>query len=341
MTTILLTGAGGFAGHHALQHILTTTDWDVICTDSFRHKGKTDRITQVLQGHLEWVRRVSVVTHDLAAPFSHQTARGITRVGPVDYVLAYASDSDVMKSIADPVPCVSNNVAVAMSVLELCRVIKPKALVWVSTDEVYGPVTDPDVGFAEWSPIVPSNPYAASKAAQEALCVAYWRSYGVPVLILNCMNMLGERQQPQKYIPMVMRAVMRGEVLTVHGQPGDIGSRHWLHARNLADALVFLLKADRYDKYPAADYRWPPRYNVGSPDRVDNLSLAVMVADAMGSELKYRFLDANTDRPGHDKDYGLNPSKLLKLGWEPPVPFAESLERAVRWTTEHPEWLED
>jgi len=335
MTEVLLTGAGGFAGHHALQHILASTDWDVIATDSFRHKGKTDRISQVLHGHPDWAQRTSVMTHDLTVPFSLQMTS--TLYG-VDYVIAYASDSDVMKSITDPSSCISNNVQVAMSTLELCRILQPRALVWVSTDEVYGPVSDPDDGYAEWSPIIPSNPYAASKAAQEALCIAYWRTYGIQVMIVNCMNMLGERQQIQKYIPMVMRSVRRGDVLTVHGEPGNIGSRHWLHARNLADAIVYLLTRNyQHARIPGL----PARFNVGSPDRVDNLHLAQMVARAMDGELKFRYQDATADRPGHDKDYGLNPSKLLDTGWSPAVPFRESLDRTVRWTMEHPEWLED
>jgi dTDP-glucose 4,6-dehydratase len=340
VTTVLLTGAGGFAGHHCLQHVLATTDWKVICTDSFRHKGKTDRISQVLAGHPGWAARVVVMTHDLSVPFSHQMARAMDRIGPVDYVLAYASDSDVMKSITDPGPCVTNNVAVALNTLELCRVISPSALVWVSTDEVYGPVTDPEHGYPEWSTIIPSNPYAASKAAQEALCVAWWRTYDVPVMIVNCMNMIGERQQVQKYVPMIMRAVARGDTLTIHGSPDSIGSRHWLHARNLADAITFLLRHNRYETYRPL-YNAPARYNLGSPDRIDNLALAQMIADTMGGDLRYRFEDANLTRPGHDKDYGLNPSKLLALGWKPPVPFAESLHRTVVWTQRHGEWLED
>jgi dTDP-glucose 4,6-dehydratase len=340
VTVALLTGAGGFAGHHALQGILAETRWDVIATDSFRHKGKTDRISQVLRGHPDWRHRVTVITHDLTVPFSNQMRAAIERFSPVDYVIAYASESDVMKSIADPVPVALNNTAVALSTLELCRYLEPEALVWVSTDEVYGPVDDPDQGFPEWSPVLPSNVYAASKAAQEALCIAYWRSYGVPVILVNVMNMIGERQQPQKFIPMVMRAAMHGTELTIHGQPGSIGSRHWLHARNLASAILFLTATGQQVSYSPAVSR-PARFNIGSPDRIDNLTIAQMVTAAMGYPLRFRFEDANMTRPGHDRDYGLDPSKLLGLGWKPPVPFGESLERTVRWTLNNLEWLED
>jgi dTDP-glucose 4,6-dehydratase len=338
VTTVLLTGAGGFAGHHCLQHVLVNTDWDVIVVDSFRHKGKTDRITQVTASHPDWPDRVTVVTHDLTVPFSNQMTAALMKRDGIDYVLAYASDSDVYKSITDPVPTGVNNFGVALATLELCRKLHPRAVVWVSTDEVYGPVTEPDTLFAEWSPIVPSNPYAASKAAQEAMCSAYWRTYGVPVIILNVMNMFGERQQVEKFTPMVMRAVLRGDELTIHGQPGNVGSRRWLHARNLADAILFLLRTPPA-RYPEA--LWPARYNVSSPDRVDNLTLAETVAGIMGRPLRFRYSDPDTERPGHDLHYGLDQEKLGSLSWKPPVPFGESLERTVRWTMNNLEWLED
>lgn len=337
MTTVLITGAGGFAGHHFLEHVLVNTDWTVIATDSFRHKGKTGRIAGVIADHPDWRERTEVIVHDLAAPFSRQT---LARPGhPVDFVVAYASDSHVDRSIADPVPFTLNNVNVAVNTLELCRQLKPRALVWISTDEVYGPQPDGEPPFPEWSPILPSNPYAASKAAQEALCTAYWRTYGVPVILLNCMNMFGERQDPEKFIPKVIRTVLNGGTVTVHGRPGDIGTRHWLHSRNLADGILFLLRNTSPGRFPGN--RRPSRFNVASADRTDNLSLATMVAEAAGRSLNYECEDFHSTRPGHDPHYGLDPRKLMNLGWKPPVPFRESLEKTVRWTLAHPAWLED
>lgn len=342
MTRVLLTGAGGFAGHHCLEHLLAETDWDVIATDSFRHKGKTDRIREVLtagysmRDSLRWRQRTTVVTHDLAAPFSRQMTQSL---GAVDYVIAYASESHVDRSITDPVPFVTNNTAVALSTLELCRKLQPRALVWVSTDEVYGPQAEGEPPFPEWSPILPSNPYSASKAAQEALCTAYWRTYGVPVIIVNGMNMIGERQDPEKFVPLVIRSVLAGQQVTVHGTPGDIGTRHYLHARNMADGILFLLRLRR----PAAfgEEPRPDRYNIASPDRVDNLALAGMIAEAAGCPLRYRLADFHSTRPGHDPHYGLDPAKITRLGWRAPVDFTESLDRTVQWAVKNPGWLEE
>jgi len=344
---VLLTGAGGFAGHHVLEHIFTTTDWDVVATDNFRHRGKTDRVAQILEPNPEWRQRLTVITHDLAAPFTEQTA---SRIGSIGYVIAMASESHVDRSIDDPVPFVRNNVSVILNTLQLARTLQPKAVIVISTDEVYGPIIPAKrrppnsrwletemMPHAEWSPVLPSNPYAASKAAQEAIAISYWRTYGTPVIIINCMNLIGERQDPEKYLPMLIRGISRGDEVTIHGTRGNIGSRHYLHARNLGDALVYILRELPPAAYPAAHR--PSRYNVVGPDRVTNLELAERVASAMRQPLRYRLVDFHSARPGHDPHYGLDHTKLTGLGWKPPVPFGESLTRTVNWTLANPEWL--
>jgi dTDP-glucose 4,6-dehydratase len=355
MPRILVSGAGGFAGHHFLEHVLSVTDWDVIATDSFRHRGTTDRIAQVLAGdpmprrvsmaYRDWQYRTTVLTHDLTAPFSEQAQAAIAGRDGLDFLIGMASMSHVDTSITDPVRFCENNLAVALNTLELARQLRPKAVVMISTDEVYGPA-EPGHGHREWSTVLPSNPYAASKAAQEAVAISYWRTYGIPVIITNTMNLVGERQHPEKFIPKTLSAILNGTEAVIHGTPGNIGSRHYLHARNMADAVVFLLKGPyQPPAFPAharpghvTDDR-PARFNIASADRIDNLTLAQMIAEAAGMPLRYRLEDFHSARPGHDPHYGLDPGKIGALGWKPPVPFRESLERTVRWTMRNPEWL--
>lgn len=351
---MLVTGAGGFVGHHFLEHVLSTTNFDVVLTDSFRHKGRTDRIGQVLEsepthvcacigtcqikgycGPKPWKLRTSVITHDLNAPFS---LGQVEELQGVDYMVCFASESHVDRSISDPVPFIRNNTEVALNSLELARKIHPKAVIWVSTDEVYGPVEEWDIdGHEEWSPILPSNPYSASKASQEAIAISYWRTYGVPLIIVNCMNMIGERQDPEKFVPMVIGKVLRGEEVTIHGTPGHIGTRHYLHSRNLADGVLHLLTLRAPAQFESAER--PDRYNVAAPDRIDNLTLAQMIAEDVGKPLIYKLEDFHSTRPGHDPHYGLDPEKMAATGWEMPVPFRESLRHTVEWTLKHPEWL--
>lgn len=359
MTRLLLTGAGGFVGSHFLEHVLAETSWEVVATDSFRHKGKTDRIAQVLQDKAHWRPRVRIITHDLAAPFTEQTIYSMSKL---DYIIAMASESHVDRSITDPVPFVRNNVNVALSTLELAREMKPKAVVLISTDEVYGPEPVVDglpVPHPEWAPILPSNPYSASKAAQEAIAIAYWRTYNVPVIIVNCMNMIGERQDAEKFLPMLIKRISAGHTVPIHGLPGDIGTRHYLHARNLADGVLYILRQLRpamFHSYATGKDRHahsqevregrpgfiadrPARYNIVGPDRISNLELAQQVAAILGRPLRYDLVDFHSARPGHDPHYGLDPRKLSEAGWKPPVPFDESLARTVRWSTRNPEWL--
>src|SRR5580765_503524 len=154
MTRILISGAGGFAGHHFLEHVLSTTDWDVIATDSFRHRGTTVRITQVLLNRTSslWRDRTTVLTHDLTAPFSVQAMAAIhgpAGGGGLDFLIAMASQSHVDRSITDPVEFCENNLAVALNTLELARQLQPRAVVIISTDEVYGPA-EPGYGHKEW-----------------------------------------------------------------------------------------------------------------------------------------------------------------------------------------------
>lgn len=341
---VLLTGAGGFAGSHCLEHLLVNTAWDVVCMDSFRHKGKTDRIAEILDAHPRERSRVTVVTHDLTAPVSEQMIR---RIGRCHSVIAYASESHVDRAIEDPVPFVMNNTSVILNTLEYSRKTHPNAVVVISTDEVYGPTASGEPPFREWATILPSNPYSASKAAQEAIAVSYWRTYGVPVVLVNCMNMIGERQDVEKFVPLVIKACLEGREVTIHGTPLNIGSRHYLHARNLADGILFLLKQKTPAPYhqfaPSYDVRSvdrPDRYNIASPDKISNLFLARMIAGHVGRDLKYKFEDFPNQRPGHDPHYGLDPGKIIKEGWSPPVSFNDSLKKTVEWYMHNPHWLE-
>jgi dTDP-D-glucose 4,6-dehydratase len=202
MRRVLLTGAGGFCGAHCLEHILVNTDWEIVCIDSFRHRGKTDRIREVLDAHnrtpagrsdtFHCRDRVKVLTHDLVAPISSQLDY---EIGHIDYVISMASESHVDRSCVEPRPFVENNVALVLTLLEWMRERQfssrqppPEKFIHVSTDEVYGPAP---IGHnhVEGEPHRPSNPYSASKAAQEDIVYSYWRTYGLPIAVSNCWDM--------------------------------------------------------------------------------------------------------------------------------------------------------
>lgn len=335
---VLLTGVGGSIGIHFLGHVMHNTDWEVVGIDSFRHKGWADRLTITFEAHPDWVERTTIVTHDLMAPFSALTKK---KIGHIDYIISMASLSDVEASIKEPVPFVQNNVNLVLNLLEYAREAKPEVFIQISTDEVYGPVESKhDDLRKEWDAIVPSNPYAASKACQEAIAISYWRSYGVPVIITNTMNNAGEMQQPNKYPVMVQRALLKGEEITIHGdENGEFGSRSYIHSRNFADAILFLLKNCPPHMHTPNKADRPDRYNITGDKQLDNLELAQLIAKLMGKELKYKVVNFHDTRPGHDKHYGLDGTKMKNLGWKSPLSFEESLKNLIDWQTAHPEWI--
>jgi dTDP-glucose 4,6-dehydratase len=344
MKRVLLTGVGGSIGCHTLIHIFHNTDWEVVGTDSFRHKGWMDRVTEVLKMHPQYRSRLTIVTHDLTAPFSELTKK---KIGHIDYIINMAALSDVGASIEPDgqitgasAEFVKNNVSAVLNMLDYAREIKPEAFIQISTDEVYG-ATEKTQAHPEWSPIIPSNPYSASKACQEAIAISYWRTYNVPVIITNTMNNFGEMQQGSKYPAMLQKWIDKGETVIVHGTEGDVGTRYYLHSRNHADALLYILKnlPPYMHKAEAADK--PDRYNIVGDVQLSNLELAQEIAKIMGKELKfqYKMLDFHSTRPGHDKHYGLDGEKLHKLGWKSPVGFEESMRNTIKWQQENPEWI--
>jgi len=362
---VILTGIGGFIGAHCLEYFLKNTDWEILGIDSFRHKGVLRRVDSAFDQHLDWVikeclgddylervddirDRVKIFYHDLSVSISPQLEnllmerriddRGVVTEKPVDYIINMASDSAVERSTTDPTHCLRNNYELAINMLEFARRIKPKRFIAVSTDEVYGDVAFGAPGHKEWAPILPSNPYASSKASQEAVSIAYWRTYDVPVILTNTMNIIGEWQDPEKFLPKLIQYIYAGKEMPIYGDsPESIGTRVYLHAKNKADALIFIL-CNPVALYSQGAKR-PDRYNICGEHELSNLELAQMVAEIMGKELKYRLIPSESARPGYDRRYALDGSKLREMGWVPPLSFRDSLKSIIDWTLKHQEWL--
>lgn len=330
---VLLTGASGFFGSHLLRHLLMNTDWEFVCPCSWTHKGTPERVKNALNGMNK--NRATIITHDLIAPFTSQTKK---RLGKIDYILNIASNSHVNRSIDNPGEFIIGNTLLAFNMLELAREIKPEVFLQFSTDEVYGVAPD-GVNHKEWASIIPSNPYSASKAAQEAVAISYWRTYNIPVIITNTMNLFGETQDSEKYTAQLIKKIYDGEIVTVHGSEGNIGSRFYLHARNGADAVLFILKNLSPKLYNEGANLMPDRYNIVGDVEMDNLELAKLVANILGKELEYELIDFHSGRPGHDRRYALDGTKLKEAGWSAPMGFEESLKKSIEWTLNNQQWL--
>ena len=333
MKRILLTGASGFFGSHLLRHLLVNTNWEFVCPCSWTHKGTPERIELSL---LDMDKsRVTIITHDLVSPFTEYTK---ARFGKIDYILNIAANSHVNRSIDFPGEFVVNNTLLAYNLLELAREIKPKLFLQFSTDEVYGAALS-GINHKEWSPIVPSNPYSASKACQEAIAISYWRTYNVPVIITNTMNLFGETQDPEKYIAQLISKLYNEETITVHGSEKLIGSRFYIHARNAASAVLHIISNTTHSLYNDGETPLPDRNNIVGDVEIDNLQMAKIIANIMQKELKYTLVEFHKGRSGHDARYALDGEKLRKTGWESPMSFEDSIKNYVEWTLKNKEWL--
>jgi len=335
---VLITGGAGFVGHHFVEHFLKNTDWDIVVFDRLNYAASGfDRLRDIKAFDN---RRVSVLTVD----FSQSISEGILKeLGDIDYSLHIGAESHVDNSITNPKPFVRSNVEGTMNMLDLACHLRDhsslKCFLYFSTDEVFGPAPE-GVFYAEDSVHNPSNPYAATKSGGEMLVKAYRNTYQLPAVITRTMNIFGERQHPEKFIPMVIKKVLSGETVSIHANSDrtKAGSRFYIHARNVADGYLFLI--DTLEKKPDAVINQD--FHISGEKEVDNLEMAQFIASVLGKELKYELVDFHSSRPGHDLRYALDDSKIRNQGWNMPKGFEDSLEKSVRWmvSPEYKHWLD-
>lgn len=326
---ILVTGGAGFIGAHLIEHLLEHTDWDIYSIDGLNYATDVNALIG-LRDSLENPERLTLTYHDLRAPIPDALAE---KIGKLDYIVNVASGSHVDRSISEPVDFISNNVALVLNMLEYARLVKPDTFVQISTDEVYGAAA---VGHShvEWEPNIPSNPYAASKSAQEAIAISYWRTYDVPVVITNTMNNFGENQNEEKFIPMVVRDLVRGNPITVHGAFDEgsrfvSGSRVWLHAQNHAHAVRHIIENVPVIHYKDGGDR-PLKLHVSGEADISNLEMVERAASILGVKPQVNCVDFHSSRPGHDLRYSLNGHQLRGVhGWIPPRSFDASFRDTV------------
>jgi dTDP-glucose 4,6-dehydratase len=324
---ILITGGCGFVGHHFIEHFLKTTDWDIVTFDKLTYAASgLDRVRDIKAFD---DKRVHFFSLDFTRELSHGV---IQECRDVDYILHMGAETHVDNSITDPKSFVYSNVVGTFNMLEFARKCENlKAFVYFSTDEVFGPAPE-GVDYKEWDRYDSRNPYSATKAGGEELVLSYMNTYGLPGYITHCMNIFGERQHPEKFIPICIRKIEAGEVVTIHGTPDKkkSGSRFYIHARNVANASHFLLE----------NFEQREKYNIVGEMELSNLELAQRVADAMGKELKYDIVDFHSSRPGHDLRYSLDGQKMRDMGWVTPMTLDETIKSTVLWTLKNRKWME-
>jgi dTDP-glucose 4,6-dehydratase len=335
---ILITGGAGFIAHHVIDKILSTTDWEIITLDRLDFSGNLNRLNEVVTFYPKSEqKRVRIIHHDLKAELNPEITASI---GKVDYISHLAAGSHVDRSITYPLEFVMDNVVGTAHILDYARKCDSlERFAYFSTDEVFGPAPK-GVNYKENDRYNSTNPYSASKAGGEELVVAYENTYGLPAIITHTMNVFGERQNPEKYIPMVIKKVRDNERVTVHANSEKTvaGSRHYIHAEDVADALLFLYNYDIESLKPDSTGAKCQKFNIVGKNEIDNLELAQFIANSQNKELQYEMVDFHSQRPGHDLRYALSGEKMKTMGWAPHSAF-DRLESTIQWTLENDRWL--
>ena len=342
MKNILITGGAGFIAHHLIYYLLKNTNWNIISLDRLDYSGNLNRLENIISKVSKAEKsRVKVLFHDLKSEINPWIKK---EIGNVDIILHLAAGSHVDRSIDYPMEFVLDNVVGTANILEYARKIneskKLERFIYFSTDEVFGPAPK-GIDYKENDRYNSTNPYSATKAGGEELAVAYENTYKLPVYITHTMNVFGERQHPEKFIPMCIKKIRDGQTVTIHSDKTKKipGSRHYIHAEDVAEAIYFIItnKFENEVDYGGAKC---PKFNIVGSEELNNLELAQIIANCQNKELKYDMVDFHSSRPGHDLRYSLSGEKMKKLGWQPSIMLTERIKQVVEWSLKNQNWIE-
>jgi len=314
---ILVTGGAGFIGSNFVHHILANhPDDSVVVLDKLTYAGSLQNLQRVSGDP-----RFRFVRLDICDPAVAEVA------GECDAVVHFAAESHVDRSIEDASPFVRTNVEGTWRLLEACRRSRVGRFFHVSTDEVYGSL-GPIGKFHESSPLEPTSPYAASKAASDLMVVSAIKTFRFPAIITRCTNNYGPYQFPEKFIPLMISQALAAEPLPVYGDGRNV--RDWIHVTDHCRAADLILRKGREGE----------TYNIGGECEMENIAVARRILRTLGRpENLLRFVP---DRPAHDRRYALDCTKLKReLGWEPQWDFDRGLADTIRWYQANSAWLEE
>ena len=308
---ILVTGGCGFIGSHFLRYMMKAyPDDSFICLDALTYAGNKNNIADFLNH--SWFTMAEGNIQDTAF------VDALFATHKLDIVVHFAAETHVDRSITGPQVFLETNVIGTGVLLDACLRYGIQRFHHVSTDEVYG--TLPLQGgspFTEQSPLMPSSPYAASKASSDLLVMSYYKTYGLPVTISRCSNNYGTHQYPEKLIPLMIQKALQGEPLPVYGDGSNI--RDWIHVVDHCRAIDFILQKGTVGEV----------YNVGASEEIPNIKLIKQILDVLGKP--YELITYVPDRLGHDLRYAIDSSKLETLGWKSEYTMEEALQGIVEW----------
>ena len=315
MKTFLVTGGAGFIGSNYIRYMLQKhKDVRIINLDKLTYAGNLDNLKDVADDP-----RYTFVHGDIC-----DQALVEKLMPDVDVVVNFAAESHVDRSIGAPEDFIRTDVFGAFVLLEAARQHKIERFIQISTDEVYGSI---DQGlFKETDPLMPSSPYSASKAGADRLAYSYHVTYGLPVVITRCSNNFGPYHYPEKLIPLFITNALEDKPLPVYGDGQNV--RDWIYVEDHCAAIDFL-----YERGQVGEV-----YNIGGGNERTNLEITEYILAKL--EKPRSLITFVKDRPGHDRRYALDCTKLHQLGWQPQYAFEEAMDRTIKWYLENRWWWE-
>lgn len=317
---IIVTGGAGFIGSNFVYYQLENHPEDtVICVDCLTYAGNMATLEKALEHKNFFFEKVDIA--DRRAVFD------VFQKYSPDIVVNFAAESHVDRSIENPEVFLRTNIIGTSTLMDACRKFGIQRYHQVSTDEVYGdlPLDRPDLFFTEDTPIHTSSPYSASKASADLLVLAYHRTYGLPVTISRCSNNYGPYHFPEKLIPLMIINALDNKELPVYGKGENV--RDWLYVKDHCSAIDKIVRNGTVGEI----------YNIGGHNERTNLCVVKTILKLLGKPES--LIHYVTDRPGHDRRYAIDPTKIHKeLGWLPETDFDKGIEYTVRWYLENKDW---
>ena len=321
--TILVTGGAGFIGGNFVYYQLKNHPEDrVVCLDKLTYAGNLSTLQEAMK-----CEQFRFVRGDIA---DREAVYALFEQEKPDVVVNFAAESHVDRSVTNPEIFLTTNILGTSVLMDACRRYGVGRYHQVSTDEVYGdlPLDRPDLFFTEETPIHTSSPYSASKASADLLVMAYHRTYGLPATISRCSNNYGPYHFPEKLIPLMITRALADEPLPVYGE--GLNVRDWLYVEDHCSAIDLIIRRGRVGEV----------YNIGGHNERTNMQVVKTILKALGKpESLIRHV---TDRPGHDRRYAIDPSKIHReLDWLPKTTFDEGIQKTVRWYLDNRQWWEE
>ena len=314
---LLVTGGCGFIGSNFIHHTLEEYPDDTIVNlDKLTYAGNPENL-QAVEQH----PRYHFVKGDIC---DRELVASVIRDHGITAVVNFAAESHVDRSILGPAIFIETNVGGTGVLLDVARELRIERFLQVSTDEVYGSL-GPAGYFSETTPLHPNSPYSASKAAADLLALAYQHTFGLPVIVTRCSNNYGPYQFPEKLIPLMLANAVDGKSLPVYGD--GLNVRDWLYVKDHCTAIDVVLRRGRIGEL----------YNIGGNNEKKNIDIVSLLLRKLGKPDS--LIAYVKDRPGHDRRYAIDSSKIQnELGWKPSVTFEEGLSATVDWYLSHESW---